>query len=239
MPVPTAAWSGISSTTMRIRWFASVVAGCALSVSAAQADQLGAPPETAVAASAIEPALHAIMVRPPPPPAAPPPPELSTGLATGLAIGTTFVGYAAILGGAYSDNAAFVPLFFGGQAIAALGPSVGHLYAGEVRHAVAFTGIRAGALLVADLGVAIALGCAIGDAIDDRSGDCGGSATLLMFGGLGVAGVFGLYDWLDAAPAVRRANQRARERAGLAALSIIPTVDRRRGSTGLSLVGAF
>ncbi|MEZ4399316.1 MAG: hypothetical protein R3B06_04815 [Kofleriaceae bacterium] len=225
---------------MQLRWLASLVTtlGALTTATGARADQPDAGPPGPLPASALQPALHAIMMRPPPPP---PPSGKSPGLAVGLAVGTTFVGYAAVVGGAYIDNGAFVPLFFGGQAIAAVGPSAGHLYAGEVSHALLFGGIRAGALMVADLGVGLALGCAIGDSIDDSSsnGDCGSGATALMLGGLGVAAAFGLYDWLDAAPAARRANQRARDRAGLTAVSIIPTVDRTRGSTGLALTGAF
>ncbi len=164
----------------------------------------------------------------------------SPTVARTLAVGTTLAGYGMVVGAFFLDGGAMPVLFYSGQVVAAFGPSAGHVYAGETKHALVFSGIRAGALLAANVGVGLLASCvpseAIGGGSDDTS-DCeGDGGGYLLLGGLAVAAGFGLYDWYDSGRAAHRYN---RQRATNLQATISPLIDSRRGSYGLAIGGAF
>jgi hypothetical protein len=92
-----------------------------------------------------------------------------------------------------------------------IGPSAGHLYAGETSHAVKMSALRIGALATFLLGLVPVI-----SANDSRCGDCGPQPSndnllpklALAAGGVGLV-VATLYDLADAPRAARRANLRA------------------------------
>jgi hypothetical protein len=147
----------------------------------------------------------------------------SPGTALAWAIGSTFAGWGITLGGLYGEN---VALFILGEAVSAFGPSAGHFYAGEVGHGLATSVIRGGALFAADVIVVLAFE----DDFDQNSGEG------FFLGSLAVAAGLGLYDWIDAPRAARRAN----ERNGFV-LGFAPMAPDRDGhpTLGFALVGKF
>jgi hypothetical protein len=98
-----------------------------------------------------------------------------------------------------------------------LGPSVGHFYAGEPTHALAFAALRAGG---AFLGGALAL--------------TGNPLGLVL--ALGVP-VLAIYDFIDGAAAAERTNLKN----GLSRIAVVPTSSAAgpAPSHGLALVGTF
>jgi hypothetical protein len=136
---------------------------------------------------------------PPEPTAAAVATQKSEGLATGLSIGTTFGGLAMIVVGASVRSGAIETI--GGAAVF-VGPSAGHIYAGENGHAVGMTLLRSA-------GAATFLYGLITDTVvaeGPREYSQHPSARPLMV--LGAAAFLGgtLYDMFDAHRAVRRAN---------------------------------
>jgi hypothetical protein len=119
----------------------------------------------------------------------------SPGTALAWAIGTTVVGWGMAAGGIAAGSPG---LFIVGEAVSAFGPSAGHFYAGEIGHGFATSVVRGGALLAAD----VILVLAFEDEFEDDSGEG------LFLGSLAVAAGLGLYDWIDAPRAARRANER-------------------------------
>ncbi len=101
-------------------------------------------------------------------------------------------------------------LLFGG-----IGPSLGHVYAGEYVRAAVVSGLRIG---VAGVGVYY---------LDDDS-------KITLFGVVGALALT-TYDFIDAPRAARRANRRARGR--VSSMALVPA--RIKDGTGLSLVGQF
>lgn len=172
--------------------------------------------------------------------APPPPPRYSPGLSLGLSIGTTVAGWGLFAGGIAldDDGAGAISLMIGGQAVAAFGPSAGHVYVGEYRHALIASSVRAAALALIDVGILAASSCAIGggsgDGSDDQS-DCGNGGTAAVFIGLGVAAGLGLYDWVDAPRAARRASRRA----ATLQLAVVPLRVPNHQAVGLGLAGTF
>jgi hypothetical protein len=106
-----------------------------------------------------------------------------------------------------------------------VGPSAGHIYAGEWAHALGMSALRTAGALVLTIGVVNATSAySDGPQPDHRN------ATSMMLVG-GAAYVIGtLYDIYDSRSAVRRAN--ARE------LGIVPTVGTQ-GGYGLAVAGRF
>jgi hypothetical protein len=163
-----------------------------------------------------------------------------------MSIGVTLGGVALVAGGAWLMDAtadldtpggAETPLWFygttalGGLAMIA-GPSAGHAYAGEWGHALLFTGLRTGALLLA------ATGLAETDCAESCSGLGDGAALALGLGGLAASVGLAVYDIWDSARAARRYNTRVLAEAGLTA-SVVPTYDPHRRAGGLALAGSF
>ncbi len=176
-------------------------------------------------------------------PAAAPTPDASAGprrpgAATAWAWGATLTGAALVAGGALAldrlERGAMSDIaggaLAGGVVLLAVGPSAGHLYAGERRHATLATLTRVG-------GAVIFLAASMSDT------DCVGSSSSCDDGiGLGhvlgaglVAGAI-TYDLVDAPRAARRANRRAAARA-----AVVPTAVRAADglAPGLAVAGAF
>jgi len=179
-----------------------------------------------VATSVAQPSLTPISI---PDPETPPPPtaavvtQKSEGLATGLALGTTFGGLAMIVAGVSARSAAIETL--GGAAVF-IGPSAGHIYAGEHGHATGMTLLRcAGA---ATFLYGLATDTIVADGPREYSEHP--SARPLMV--LGAAAFLGgtLYDMFDAHRAVRRANAET-------GLVVAPMIGAR--TAGLAASGSF
>ncbi len=186
-----------------------------------------------VALLLLAPAVSRAQATPPGPTPPSPPPELvshkSPPLAGGLAVVTTVVGWGLVAAGVADDSAGAVLV---GVPLAAIGPSVGHVYAGEYRHALITTSLRVAGLALAYYGVASSTSC-FGDSCPDGAGKNNAGLSLL---GVGIAAGVGLYDWIDAPSAARRANRRAD--AAWRSVFVSPTVGAQ-GRVGLSLSGAF
>ena len=186
-----------------------------------------------VALLLLAPAVSRAQATPPGPTPPSPPPELvshkSPPLAGGLAVVTTVVGWGLVAAGVADDSAGAVLV---GVPLAAIGPSVGHVYAGEYRHALITTSLRVAGLAQAYYGVAASTVC-FGDSCPDGAGHRNARLSVL---GVGIAAGVGLYDWIDAPSAARRANRRAD--AAWRSVFVSPTVGAQ-GRVGLSLSGTF
>jgi hypothetical protein len=172
-------------------------------------------------------------------PADPPTAGKSETLATGLAIGSVTAGaiamYAAInnhglskLEDGRGQNWAFLSA---GLGLLSVGPSAGHIYAGEYRHAVFTSLLRSGGFLAAGAGI-LALRCEA--EVDVSCANDKVAAGLVALGGIAyLAGTF--YDLYDSRRAVRRRNGRERN------LVIAPSlVNTAQGSTlAIGLGGSF
>jgi hypothetical protein len=111
----------------------------------------------------------------------------------------------------------------------ALGPSLGHLYAGEVGRAVGMTALRAGLLTGAFY---LFLGGVLGDT--GHPGELFAGTAVLLAATAGLA----LYDIIDAPRAAERSNRRS----GLQLLGVAPVVARdAAGGTmgGLAVAARF
>jgi hypothetical protein len=180
---------------------------------------------TAVAQPALTPP-----VAPAPPPAELPHKDEAT--ATMLAIGGTAVGVLALYAGGHNESEGLLWLGIAGLTV---GPSAGHIYAGENGHALGASLLRAGGMLMFGLGV-IAL-VSSGDCIDDApcDGGNGGGEALLWVGGLTFA-VTTLYDIIDASSAARRVNAK-HARAWNVAPTVVPAANGP--APAVSLIGRF
>ncbi len=165
------------------------------------------------------------------PQAAPALAHRSPWVASGLAFGATVGGWAigAVAGDADQDASSTLGRLGLGLsfAVSAIGPSAGHLYAGEGAHALRWSLIRAGGLGVGVAGVALA--------VRGYDRDRGYAFPSAVAGALGL-GVYaaGLgWDLYDAHRATARANRRA-----AAPVSVIVTPMLGSGS-GLQLSGTF
>jgi hypothetical protein len=144
----------------------------------------------------------------------PPPPGTKSELAaTGLAFGATLGGYALAFAAANTQSSAMGEAALG---LIVIGPSAGHLYAGERGHALGMSALRAGGLVTFAVGL---MATVTYGAETDLSGascpnGCGGPppsnahwagpAAMLVGGTAFTAGT--IYDLLDAHRAVERAN---------------------------------
>jgi hypothetical protein len=136
-----------------------------------------------------------------------------------VAIGLTLGGIAASAGLFVAADQAADPtvadyLSIAGLAVGAVGPSLGHVYAGAWAPAAIAAVVRG----FGGLAFAYGAGAVINDDADD--GD-----TWLLWGGLGMVVAATLYDLLDTPLAVRRANRRS--------VAVVPTVG------GLALAAEF
>jgi len=160
-------------------------------------------------------------------------PDKDPGTATMLAIGGTALGFVSLYAAGRTDSPG---LGWTGVALLVVGPSAGHIYAGESGHATKTSLVRVGAMLTAFVGL-ISLVSEDTDCIDACTGDDKSTAeTLLWVGGLTYVAT-ALYDIADAPSAAHRANAK-QARAWQIAPTVMPT------STGapipaLSLAGHF
>ena len=156
--------------------------------------------------------------------------------ATLAALGFTAAGFALAGVGAGSHTAAL------GDAAAALiivGPSAGHIYAGETGHALGMSLLRTAAIATVAVGVIDALNgsveCAASSTTGPGSSDWGGSCRQPQNYGSAIAMTGGLvfvaataYDLWDAHRAARRANERH-----ASSIAVLPT------GTGFAIAGRF
>jgi len=163
-------------------------------------------------------------------------PELrSPALATAGALLTTAAGWGLLFHGAFGGGGGIEVL--AGLPMILAGPSFGHFYAGEVKHGLVTSGLRAGAFVVGGLGAIIFVtahsfpGAFI--VPQDEGRDSG--ALLMVAGGLIAVGGISLYDVWDAHHAVGRYNERA-ARARVTVV-VAPLVSDRE--LGLALGGRF
>jgi hypothetical protein len=113
-----------------------------------------------------------------------------------------------------------------------VGPSAGHIYAGEGVHAAVTTGLRVAGVGVVVVGEACFLGGAL-LAAGGKGEGCPSADTAI---GVGMAVVLGvaLYDVIDAHGAVDRRLARRRADAGL---TLVPAIGDHQ--VGLTLAGAL
>lgn len=180
---------------------------------------------TAVAQPALTPPLQA--------PTPPDLPRKDEGTATMLALGGTVLGFVSLYAAGRTDSPA---LGWSGVALLVVGPSAGHIYAGESGHATKTSLLRVGGMLTAFVGL-IAL-TSVAECSDGCGGksDQGNAEAMLWIGGITYASAT-LYDIIDASAAVRRANAKQAR-----AWRITPTaVPASSGSPipGLSVIGRF
>lgn len=152
------------------------------------------------------------------------------GTAQLLAVGATGLGLLAVYAGADDNNG---ELALAGAALTLVGPSAGHIYAGENAHAVKMTLLRTGALLTFAYGAAKSTeGDCIDYCYDNNNSD--GDAAMYLGGAVFVIGT--LYDLYDSGSAARRFNEKA------AKLTLGPTMmsSAKGGSSpGVALSGSF
>jgi hypothetical protein len=179
-------------------------------------------------------------------PAAPAPAQMSEATATELAVGATAAGYALAIGmAAYGGPGDHTAASWASATLIMVGPSAGHLYAGEGGHAAGMIALRsAGVVTFAvgamsyfvaanDTGCADYYGCtnpSRGSTQDDHTG---GKAAMLLGAGAFIIGTG--YDLFDAHRAARRHNERTR------AVAIAPTTIQAPGGVapGLALSGQW
>lgn len=159
-------------------------------------------------------------------------PRKSEATATWLSIGATALGLGAIALGGESRNEA---LAWAGVAGVFVGPSAGHIYAGEGGHAVKMSLLRAGGVVVLAVG---ALSAHSEPACIDYCGydddDSEANAAIWLGGALFVGAT--LYDFWDAGRAARRYNEKHQ-----ASYMFAPTMmsSPHGAAPGLSLAGQF
>jgi len=179
-----------------------------------------------VATAVAQPSLTPISIsdpETPPPPTTPISTEKSEGLATGLALGTTFGGLAMIVVGTSVRSGALELL--GGAAVF-VGPSAGHIYAGEHGHAIGGTLLRFSGAVTFLYGLASDTIVAEGP----REYSQHPSARPLMAVGAAVFLGATIYDMFDAHRAVRRANAET-------SFVIAPMITAR--TAGVAVTGRF
>jgi hypothetical protein len=165
----------------------------------------------------------------------------SPATATAWAVGTTLAGAGLFLAGGalvdHDEDAAGAAMATG-LVVGAVGPSAGHLYAGEVGHALLSTTARAagGVMMVTGVFMADPIDLCFGPA--DSCPEEEGDDTGWLIAAAGVALVAGttVYDLVDAPRAARRANRRAAARA-----VVVPTAVRAADglAPGMAFAGTF
>ncbi|MDB4962731.1 MAG: hypothetical protein JWP01_2730 [Myxococcales bacterium] len=159
-------------------------------------------------------------------------PAKSESTATWLAIGATAAGLAATYVAVEEDNE---NLGVAGIALALIGPSAGHFYAGENGRAVKMSLLRTGGLLMMVYGAEQASNYAYDCQYDCNYNDNNDGETAMLVGGAIILGAT-LYDFYDAGRAARRTNEKAAR-----ALTVAPTMMSSQGvrSPGVALSGQF
>lgn len=137
----------------------------------------------------------------------------SEGTATMLSIGTTAAGFALLAASGKQQNGGEGMGMLGAIALL-VGPSAGHIYAGETGHAVGMTLVRVGALTAFIAGVFQATTVYAADCLDPCTGYTGddrdNGATLMWVGGISFVAAT-VYDIIDAPRAARRRNAKTRQ----------------------------
>jgi hypothetical protein len=152
--------------------------------------------------------------------------------ATLLAVGGTVGGFALSMYAAERDSTGLGVLGFSATMV---GPSLGHLYAGETGHALVTTAIRTAGIVTfaAAFGDAFCILCSDQDQSPAERRDEQVSG-LIAFAGFGVYASATVYDLIDARHAARRANRRTT----VATPTILVSPDGAR-APGLVLGGSF
>lgn len=163
------------------------------------------------------------------------PDRRSPEIATASALVTTAVGWGLLFHGAFGGGSSAevmvcLPMIL-------VGPSLGHLYAGEVKHGLISSGIRTGAFVVGGLGAIIFLTAHSfpGAFLVEQDQGRDNAALAVIGAGLVVVGGISIYDLWDAHLAVERHNKRAAQ--ARASLVVAPLVSG--GELGLALGGRF
>jgi hypothetical protein len=135
-----------------------------------------------------------------------------------LSIGATAAGFALIAGGANHDSAGTATL---GLLTLIVGPSFGHIYAGETSHAVGMSLLRGGAFIAFVAGFAKTLSADEGapcfDCTTSYHDDKRDGERLMWIGGVTFVAAT-VYDIMDASRAARRTNEKSRR------VMMMPTV---------------
>jgi hypothetical protein len=145
------------------------------------------------------------------------PPIKNPGTATALALGGTLVGWVMILSAREGNEG----LALAGLAVATIGPSAGHFYAGETGHALGTSLLRTaavGAFFAGLVSLFEESECDFEDVCKDDSG----KAAALLWGGLISFSVLTAYDLMDAGAAARRTNNR-HQRTLMFTPTLLPT----------------
>jgi hypothetical protein len=117
-----------------------------------------------------------------------------------------------------ADEYAVVPATVIGTTLLVVGPSAGHLYAGDSGEAVGMSLVRGGAAALFYVGLTRLIDSCESDSCDD------GKSEYMMLGGLGLWTAAAVYDMIDAPRAVARANAR---------MAVTPT------GNGIAIAGTF
>jgi hypothetical protein len=162
-------------------------------------------------------------------------PARSESTATLLAVGATAAGFGLLALATHrdgGDDTLTSALAWSGLGLVVVGPSAGHIYAGEGGHALGFSALRLGSLAALGVGLIASLNeCDVVGPCQD--GSKGGARALMAAGAIGYVGLT-IYDIHDASAAVRRASARA--------LALTPAPLRTPGgrtAPGLVLAGSF
>ncbi len=153
------------------------------------------------------------------------------GTAQLLAAGATGLGLLTFFAAADDNNE---ELALVGAGLTLIGPSAGHIYAGENGHAVKMSLLRTGGLLTFIYG---AVKATAGDCIDYCQETTNGEGEAAMYLGGAVLVVGTLYDLYDSGRAARRFNEKAAR-----TLTVGPTMmSSAKGGTspGVALSGSF
>jgi hypothetical protein len=135
----------------------------------------------------------------------------SEGTATMLSLGTTAAGFALLAAAGKQDDGGGMGTL--GVLALMIGPSAGHIYAGETGHAVGMSLVRGGAAVVFIAGVLKAtMVYGASDCIDwcDSTNNRDDGATMMWVGGLSFVAAT-VYDIVDAPRAARRRNNKTRQ----------------------------
>lgn len=160
----------------------------------------------------------------------------SSGTAMLWSLGTTLAGVV-MIGAAFEEESG--GLLLAGAGLTLVGPSAGHIYAGETSHAIKASLLRAGGVIVFTLG-AIEYDESQYDCYDYYACEESSEGEAAMWiGGLIVVGS-ALYDFYDSSRAVRRYNDKRRKAAYQYQFS--PTMMSTRGggyTPGVGVTGSF
>lgn len=150
--------------------------------------------------------------------------ESNENVATALAVGTTLAGLGIAVAAVRYENSGAGLVGLAGLLI---GPSVGHLYAGEWVHALGTSAVRTAG------GFVFLVGLIEATSTEQSSG--GGSSphsdgrSMMLLGGAAYV-LTTIYDIYDARRAARRSNEHA--------LAVVPTVGQN-ATVGLMVAGRF